>query len=852
MANILRKIIENDKGEIKKLEKTAKKVESYADAMAALSDKELQAKTEEFKKRYQNGESLDQLLPEAFAVVREGAKRVLGLFPYRVQIMGGIVLHHGDVPEMRTGEGKTLTATMPVYLNAISGEGVHVITVNEYLSERDATEMGELYSWLGLSVGINLSAKSPAEKREAYNCDITYSTNSEVGFDYLRDNMVVRKENMVQRPLNYALVDEVDSVLIDEARTPLIVSGPVSSETNQLYHRADAFVKTLTEDDYAIDIPTKTIGLNDSGIDKAEEFFNLDNLYDIDNVALTHYIDNALRANYIMLHDIDYVVSPEQEILIVDQFTGRTMEGRRFSDGLHQAIEAKEGVPVQEETKTSASITYQNMFRMYKKLSGMTGTGKTEEDEFREIYNMRIIPIPTNRPIQRIDHDDLLYPTLDAKFRAVVQDVKRRYEKGQPVLVGTVAVETSDLISKMLVEAGIPHEVLNAKNHEKEAHIIMNAGQRGAVTIATNMAGRGTDIKLGEGVLELGGLCVIGTERHESRRIDNQLRGRSGRQGDPGSSRFYLSLEDGLMRIYLNEGKLNMMRKAFTQPGEAMESKLLAKVIASAQAKVEAFHFDGRKNLLEYDDVANDQRHAIYEQRNYLLDNDDISETIKAIRSDVFNDVIDQYIPPQSLEEQWDIKGLEERLAQEFGLELPIEHWLEENNNLHEENLRERIIQEAEDEYKAKEALAGEETMRHFEKGVMLQTLDELWKEHLAAMDYLRQGIHLRGYAQKDPKQEYKKESFRMFTEMLDSLKHHVITTLTRVKVRTQEEIEEAERARQEMAEREALTHQPVDENTEQAQSEDYSDRHIGRNEPCPCGSGKKYKHCHGSKARYA
>lgn len=852
MANILRTVIENDKGELRKLEKTAKKVESYADAMAALSDEELQAKTPEFKQRYQNGETLDQLLPEAFAVVREAAKRVLGLYPYRVQIMGGIVMHNGDVPEMRTGEGKTLTATMPVYLNALAGEGVHVITVNEYLATRDATEMGEVYSWLGLSVGINLAAKSPYEKREAYNCDVTYSTNSEVGFDYLRDNMVVRQEDMVQRPLNFALVDEVDSVLIDEARTPLIVSGQVSSETSQLYIRADRFVKTLTSVDYAIDVPTKTIGLTDYGIDKAEEYFHLENLYDLENVALTHYIDNALRANYIMLLDIDYVVSQMGEILIVDQFTGRTMEGRRFSDGLHQAIEAKEGVAIQEESKTSASITYQNMFRMYKKLAGMTGTAKTEEEEFREVYNMRVIPIPTNKPVARIDHSDLLYPTLDSKFRAVVADVKARHEKGQPVLVGTVAVETSDLISKKLVEAGVPHEVLNAKNHFKEAQIIMNAGQRGAVTIATNMAGRGTDIKLGEGVRELGGLCVIGTERHESRRIDNQLRGRSGRQGDPGSSRFYLSLEDGLMRIYLNEGKLNMMRKAFTQPGEAMESKLLAKVIASAQAKVEAFHFDGRKNLLEYDDVANDQRHAIYEQRNYLLDNDDISETIKAIRSDVFNDVIDQYIPPQSLEEQWDIKGLEERLAQEFGLELPIEHWLEENNNLHEENLRERIIQEAEDEYKAKEALAGEETMRHFEKGVMLQTLDELWKEHLAAMDYLRQGIHLRGYAQKDPKQEYKKESFRMFTEMLDSLKHHVITTLTRVKVRTQEEIEEAERARQEMAEREALTHQPVDENTEQAQSEDYSDRHIGRNEPCPCGSGKKYKHCHGSKARYA
>ena len=491
MANILRTIIENDKGEVRKLTKIAKKVEGYANEMEALSDEELQAKTDEFKERYQNGETLDDLLPEAFAVVREASKRVLGLYPYRVQIMGGVVLHHGDVPEMRTGEGKTLTATMPVYLNALAGEGVHVVTVNEYLATRDATEMGELYSWLGLSVGINLAAKSSSEKREAYNCDITYSTNAEIGFDYLRDNMVVRKENMVQRPLNFALVDEVDSVLIDEARTPLIVSGPVSTETNQLYHRADSFVKTLSEDDYAIDTPTKTIGLKDSGIDKAEEYFHLENLYDIDNVALTHYIDNALRANYIMLLDIDYVVSKEQEILIVDQFTGRTMEGRRFSDGLHQAIEAKEGVPIQDESKTSASITYQNMFRMYKKLAGMTGTAKTEEEEFREIYNMRIIPIPTNRPVARIDHQDLLYPTLEAKFRAVVADVKERHEKGQPVLVGTVAVETSDLISKMLVQAGVPHEVLNAKNHFKEAQIIMNAGQRGAVTIATNMAGRG-------------------------------------------------------------------------------------------------------------------------------------------------------------------------------------------------------------------------------------------------------------------------------------------------------------------------------------------------------------------------
>ncbi|WP_192803013.1 preprotein translocase subunit SecA, partial [Streptococcus agalactiae] len=620
MANILRTVIENDKGELKKLDKIAKKVDSYADHMAALSDEALQAKTPEFKERYQNGETLDQLLPEAFAVVREASKRVLGLYPYHVQIMGGIVLHHGDIPEMRTGEGKTLTATMPVYLNAISGLGVHVITVNEYLSTRDATEMGEVYSWLGLSVGINLAAKSPFEKREAYNCDITYSTNAEVGFDYLRDNMVVRQEDMVQRPLNYALVDEVDSVLIDEARTPLIVSGPVSSEMNQLYTRADMFVKTLNSDDYIIDVPTKTIGLSDTGIDKAENYFHLNNLYDLENVALTHYIDNALRANYIMLLNIDYVVSEEQEILIVDQFTGRTMEGRRFSDGLHQAIEAKESVPIQEESKTSASITYQNMFRMYHKLAGMTGTGKTEEEEFREIYNMRVIPIPTNRPVQRIDHSDLLYPTLDSKFRAVVADVKERYEQGQPVLVGTVAVETSDLISRKLVAAGVPHEVLNAKNHFKEAQIIMNAGQRGAVTIATNMAGRGTDIKLGEGVRELGGLCVIGTERHESRRIDNQLRGRSGRQGDPGESQFYLSLEDDLMRRFGTDRiKVVLERMNLAEDDTVIKSKMLTRQVESAQRRVEGNNYDTRKQVLQYDDVMREQREIIYANRREVI-----------------------------------------------------------------------------------------------------------------------------------------------------------------------------------------------------------------------------------------
>ena len=613
MANLLKTIIENDRGEIKRLEKMADKVFSYEDQMAALTDDELKAKTVEFKQRYQDGESLDDLLYEAFAVVREAAKRVLGLFPYKVQVMGGIVLHHGDVPEMRTGEGKTLTATMPVYLNALSGKGVHVVTVNEYLTERDATEMGELYSWLGLSVGINLAAKSPAEKKEAYLCDITYSTNSEIGFDYLRDNMVVRAENMVQRPLNYALVDEVDSILIDEARTPLIVSGQTASDTSQLYHMADAYVKTLTEDDYIIDVPSKTIGLSDSGIDKAESYFNLENLYDIENVALTHFIDNALRANYIMILDIDYVVSEDQEILIVDQFTGRTMEGRRYSDGLHQAIEAKEGVPVQEETKTSASITYQNLFRMYKKLSGMTGTGKTEEEEFREIYNIRVIPIPTNRPIARIDHPDLLYPSLKSKFKAVVEDVKSRHEKGQPVLVGTVAVETSDYLSQLLVQAGVPHEVLNAKNHYKEAQIIMNAGQRGAVTIATNMAGRGTDIKLGEGVRELGGLCVIGTERHESRRIDNQLRGRSGRQGDPGESQFYLSLEDELMRRFGSERiKAVLDRFKLSEEESVIRSNMFTRQVEGAQKRVEGNNYDTRKQVLQYDDVMREQREIIY------------------------------------------------------------------------------------------------------------------------------------------------------------------------------------------------------------------------------------------------
>ncbi|MBS6718830.1 MAG: preprotein translocase subunit SecA, partial [Streptococcus parasanguinis] len=763
MANLLKTIIENDRGEIKRLEKMADKVFSYEDQMAALTDDELKAKTVEFKQRYQDGESLDDLLYEAFAVVREAAKRVLGLFPYKVQVMGGIVLHHGDVPEMRTGEGKTLTATMPVYLNALSGKGVHVVTVNEYLTERDATEMGELYSWLGLSVGINLAAKSPAEKKEAYLCDITYSTNSEIGFDYLRDNMVVRAENMVQRPLNYALVDEVDSILIDEARTPLIVSGQTASDTSQLYHMADAYVKTLTEDDYIIDVPSKTIGLSDSGIDKAESYFNLENLYDIENVALTHFIDNALRANYIMILDIDYVVSEDQEILIVDQFTGRTMEGRRYSDGLHQAIEAKEGVPVQEETKTSASITYQNLFRMYKKLSGMTGTGKTEEEEFREIYNIRVIPIPTNRPIARIDHPDLLYPSLKSKFKAVVEDVKSRHEKGQPVLVGTVAVETSDYLSQLLVQAGVPHEVLNAKNHYKEAQIIMNAGQRGAVTIATNMAGRGTDIKLGEGVRELGGLCVIGTERHESRRIDNQLRGRSGRQGDPGESQFYLSLEDELMRRFGSERiKAVLDRFKLSEEESVIRSNMFTRQVEGAQKRVEGNNYDTRKQVLQYDDVMREQREIIYAERyDVITANRDLAPEIKAMIKRTIKRIVEG-ASHSSKEERV------EAILNFAKYNLVPEDTISASDieGKSDKEVIDYLYARAEEIYASQVAkLRDEESVQEFQKVLILRVVDSKWTDHIDALDQLRNAVGLRGYAQNNPVVEYQSESFRMFND---------------------------------------------------------------------------------------
>ena len=837
MANILRTIIENDKGEVRKLTKIAKKVEGYANEMEALSDEELQAKTDEFKERYQNGETLDDLLPEAFAVVREASKRVLGLYPYRVQIMGGVVLHHGDVPEMRTGEGKTLTATMPVYLNALAGEGVHVVTVNEYLATRDATEMGELYSWLGLSVGINLAAKSSSEKREAYNCDITYSTNAEIGFDYLRDNMVVRKENMVQRPLNFALVDEVDSVLIDEARTPLIVSGPVSTETNQLYHRADSFVKTLSEDDYAIDTPTKTIGLKDSGIDKAEEYFHLENLYDIDNVALTHYIDNALRANYIMLLDIDYVVSEEQEILIVDQFTGRTMEGRRFSDGLHQAIEAKEGVPIQDESKTSASITYQNMFRMYKKLAGMTGTAKTEEEEFREIYNMRIIPIPTNRPVARIDHQDLLYPTLEAKFRAVVADVKERHEKGQPVLVGTVAVETSDLISKMLVQAGVPHEVLNAKNHFKEAQIIMNAGQRGAVTIATNMAGRGTDIKLGEGVRELGGLCVIGTERHESRRIDNQLRGRSGRQGDPGESQFYLSLEDELMRRFGSERIKAFLDRFIEEDNDVViKSRMLTNQVESAQRRVEGNNYDTRKQGLQYDDVMREQREIIYAERYDVITAErDLAPEIKAMIKRTIERTVDSH---SQLDRKESLDAILNFAKTNLLPEDTIS--LHDIEDLNYEDIKDLLYDAALKNYDRQIAkLRDEEAVREFQKVLILMVVDNKWTDHIDALDQLRSSVGLRGYAQNNPIVEYQSEGFRMFQDMIGAIEFDVTRTMMKAQIHEQEREKETESrttAEQNISAQSTISPQdPIFKN-------------VGRNDKCPCGSGKKFKNCHGRK----
>ncbi len=794
MANILKKIYDNDRRELKKFEKLATKVESLGDEYEKLSDEQLQAKTPEFRKRLENGETLDDILPEAFATAREGAKRVLGLYPFHVQIIGGIALHYGNIAEMMTGEGKTLTATLPVYLNALTGKGVHVVTVNEYLSSRDESEMGQLYKWLGLSVGLNLNSMSADEKRDAYNCDVTYSTNSELGFDYLRDNMVVYKDQMVQRPLNYAIIDEVDSILIDEARTPLIISGQ-AEQANSEYIRADRFVKTLVEDksdddvddeedhgDYKIDWPTKTINLTNQGIKKACEHFGLKNLYDIDNQVLVHHIDQALRANYIMLKDIDYVVQ-NGEVMIVDSFTGRVMEGRRYSDGLHQAIEAKEGVKIQEESKTQATITYQNFFRMYKKLAGMTGTAKTEEEEFREIYNMEVITIPTNRPIARKDLPDILYPTLDSKFEAVVKEIKERHAKGQPVLVGTVAIESSERLSQMLNQAGIPHAVLNAKNHAKEAEIIMNAGQRGAVTIATNMAGRGTDIKLGPGVKELGGLAVIGTERHESRRIDNQLRGRSGRQGDPGVTRFYLSLEDDLMKRFGGDRvKLFLDRISDNDDDKVIESRMITKQVESAQKRVEGNNYDTRKQTLQYDDVMRTQREIIYGERMQVISED---KSLKPVLMPMIKRTIDHKIDMYTQGDKKDWRN--DQLRDFISSAITDEETTKKLNMKHlsAEELKKRLYQIAEDNYAEKEKqLADPEQMLEFEKVVILRVVDERWTDHIDAMDQLRQSISLRGYGQLNPLVEYQEAGYRMFEEMISNIEFDATRLFMKAQIR--------------------------------------------------------------------
>ncbi len=781
MANVLKKWVESDKRELKRLGKIADQVEAYANDMEALSDEELKAKTPEFKQRYQNGETLDDLLPEAFAVAREGAKRVLGLYPYRVQIIGGTVLHEGNIAEMRTGEGKTLTATMPVYLNALSGEGVHVVTVNEYLSSRDATEMGELYNWLGLTVGLNVADKTPEEKREAYACDITYSTNSELGFDYLRDNMVVYREDMVQRPLNFVIVDEVDSILIDEARTPLIISGQATAAT-QLYTRADRFAKTLKKDeDFKVDLESKTVSLTEEGIQKGEKYFGLTNLFDPDNTALNHHLDNALRANYIMLRDKDYVVQND-EVMIVDQFTGRIMDGRRYSDGLHQAIEAKEHVKIEEETKTMANITYQNFFRMYKKLSGMTGTAKTEKEEFREIYNMEVVTIPTNRPILREDRPDLLYSTLESKFKAVVEDIKERHATGQPVLVGTVAVETSELLSQMLEQAGIPHAVLNAKDHAKEAEIVVNAGQRGAVTIATNMAGRGTDIKLGPGVREIGGLAVIGTERHESRRIDNQLRGRSGRQGDPGVTQFYLSLEDDLMLRFGSERIKHFYETMNIADDTVIQSKMITRQVESAQKRVEGNNYDTRKQVLQYDDVMRAQREVIYSQRQQVIMETD---SLKPVIMPMIKRTVEHNVQMNTVgdKKDWNLEGIVDFAIGAMVNEDSISK--DDFAGKSQDEIVSYLMQKAEENYAAKEAQLNDKAqMLEFEKVVILRVVDARWTDHIDEMDQLRQSIGLRGYGQLNPLVEYQSDGFRMFEQMVGDIEYDVTRLFLKAEIR--------------------------------------------------------------------
>ncbi|EUJ24178.1 preprotein translocase subunit SecA [Listeria grandensis FSL F6-0971] len=816
------------------LEKKADQIEALADETAKLSDDELRAKTEEFKERYQNGETLDDLLVEAFAVAREGGKRALGMFPFRVQLMGGIVLHEGNIAEMRTGEGKTLTATLPVYLNALSGGGVHVVTVNEYLSQRDAEEMGVLYNFLGLSVGLNLNALSSEEKREAYAADITYSTNNELGFDYLRDNMVVYKEQMVQRPLSYAVIDEVDSILVDEARTPLIISGQAEKSTI-LYVRANSFVETMTvEKDYTVDIKTKSVNMTEEGMTKGEKYFDVENLFDLENATLLHHIAQALKANYTMHLDVDYVVQ-DDEVLIVDQFTGRIMKGRRFSEGLHQALEAKEGVTIQNESQTMATITFQNYFRMYKKLSGMTGTAKTEEEEFRDIYNMRVIEIPTNKPIIRDDRADLIYTSIDAKFSAVADDIATRHANGQPVLVGTVAIETSEVISHKLKRRGIPHSVLNAKQHEREAEIIQFAGEKGSVTIATNMAGRGTDIKLGEGTIEAGGLAVIGTERHESRRIDNQLRGRAGRQGDPGVTQFYLSMEDELMKRFGSDNMKSMMER-FGMDDEAIQSKMVSRAVESAQKRVEGNNFDSRKQVLQYDDVLRQQREVIYKQRYEVITaENNLRSVIEPMIQNVVNFVVQSNAPRQEDREEWNLQGIIDFV--EANLLPEDEISVDDIKNMETSDIQDFILEKVKEAYNEKETLLPEEEFNEFQKVVLLRVVDTKWVDHIDAMDHLRDGIHLRAYGQIDPLREYQSEGFEMFEAMINSIDEDVARYIMKAEIRQNLE-------REQVAKGDAID--PNEGKPVAKRQPVHKDQHIGRNDPCPCGSGEKYKNCHG------
>jgi preprotein translocase subunit SecA len=896
---VLKKVFgsKNDR-ELKRMGKIVTQINAFESAIAPLTDAALRAKTDEFKQRLQQGATLDDLLPEAFAVVREAGKRAMGMRHFDVQMIGGMTLHEGRIAEMRTGEGKTLMATLPVYLNALSGEGVFVVTVNDYLAQRDADWMRPIYQFLGMTVGIILSGQDPLSKRDAYAADVTYGTNNEFGFDYLRDNMAFSKEDRYQRGLNFSIVDEVDSILIDEARTPLIISGQ-AEDSSELYRRINTFIPLLrlhTEEQpghYTVDEKMRQVELTEDGHQQIEDLLTQNNmlkegdsLYSAGNLSLLHHVNSALRAHSLFHRDVEYIVQDDQVVLI-DEHTGRTMPGRRLSEGLHQAIEAKEKVRIQAETQTLASTTFQNYFRLFSKLAGMTGTADTEAYEFQQIYGLDVVVIPTNKSTARQDLNDLVYLTKAEKYDAIVDDVRVITEKGAPVLVGTASIETSEELSERFKKAGIPHKVLNAKFHRQEAEIIAQAGRPGVVTVATNMAGRGTDIVLGgnveaevvqlgeattvqveqlreawrkrhDEVIAAGGLHIIGTERHESRRIDNQLRGRAGRQGDPGMSRFYLSLEDNLMRIFASDRVKSIMQALGMEKGEAIEHRMVTNAIEKAQRKVEARNFDMRKSLLEYDDVANDQRQIVYQQRNELLEVESIADTIDAIRLDVINVVFDEYIPPQSLEEQWDITGLENRLEAEFALKLPIQHWLDTDKSLHEELLRQKILDASAEAYQNKRNTIGEEIFR-LEKYIMLQVLDSLWKEHLATMDHLRYGIHLRAYAQKNPKQEYKREAFALFEQMLDSLKREVVRFLSHVEIQRQDELEQLEQQRREEESRKKIQfqHAPVFALADGDEEEHVvapptgepfvrEEPKIGRNELCHCGSGKKYKHCHG------